>query len=262
MNKKQLMVVWVVCCLLAITGTSFKFTEAAVRTEQNNNDNIINLKYNNIINGMKVEVTWRPNNSQNGYVIGPAIIQFTNIKYGTSSTIVNNYFGIKEERVGRLLKIKKKKNAEGKFVGEYTIQSITNETIKLDYNKPILRDDKFTFMEATGEPFLFYDLDFDNKEELMVCEMFNGQRWHSTFKAYSLSEHQDIEVIGDSLYQITYDEPYISLDGLSTVNRKDKTLSIFMSGGASSSKSKIYKLDFSNHNQGSRYTLEKIIEQE
>jgi len=159
------------------------------------------------------------------------------------------------------LKIKKKNNAEGKFVGEYNIKGITNETIKLDYSKSTLKDGRFTFMGATDEPFLFYDLDFDDKEELMVCEMFNGQRWHSTFKAYNLSEDQDIEVIGDSLYQITYDEPYISLDEISTVNIKDKTLSIVMSCGASCSKLKIYKLDSANHNQGHRYILEKIIKQ-
>lgn len=247
MNKKQSALLILV--FLCIPLNSF------AEDEQSDN-NIVNLKYNNIINNMRVEVIWKPNNLWHDYVIGPAIIQFTNTKYGTSSTVVNNNLGILEKRLTGLLNIKKIDD-----IGNYNIQSIANKSINLEYKKSELKDGRFTFQGATDEPFFFYDIDFDNKKELIVSEMFNGQRFCSTFKAYKFSEDQAIKVIKEDLYQITYDEPYISLDELSTVNTSNKTIEIFLSAGAVGSESKIYKLDSVKDDYGNnKYILDKIIE--
>lgn len=212
-----------------------------IKKSEEQDNNVIHLKYNNPINSMKVQVIWKPNELRNGYVIGPAIIEFTNIEYGTSSTVVNNLFGIKKERMDGFLRIEKEKNVHGDFVGNYIIQSIANKTINLNYKNPKLREDRYTFRGATNEPFFFYDLDFDGKEELIVSEMFNGQRHNSTFKAYKLDEGQNINVLKDSFLQLTYEKPYIDLDELSTVNKSDKTIEILFSAGAMDSESEIYK---------------------
>jgi len=248
MNKKLLLLpilILMFCCIANAED---------IQDKQGDNNNSVNLKYNNIINNMKVEVIWKPNNLWHDYVIGPAIVQFINIKYGGRSTVVNNNFGILEKRLTGLLNIEWNKDDSGK----YDVQSISNKSIDLEYKKSELKDG--SFRKATDEPFFFYDIDFDNKKELIVSEMFIGQRYYSTFKVYKLSESQDIDVIEDSFHQITYKEPYIFLDELSTVNISNKTIEIFLSGGALDSETKIYKLDSVKDDHGNnKYVLEKII---
>ncbi|MFH1152114.1 MAG: hypothetical protein V1788_03260 [Nanoarchaeota archaeon] len=248
MNKQKLMKGFFLLIILLIFSSCGTYSQDNL---SNTDNSIVNLEYNDTINNLKVEVIWKPHKLQNDYIIGPAIIQFTNVKYGRSSTVVNNNFGILKKRLSGLLNIENRKEDSYKYI----IQSIENKTIKLNYDKAALKDGRFTFMGATDEPFFFYDVDFDNKKELIVSEMFIGQRFYSTFKAYKLDKSQDIFVLEDDFLQITYKEPYISLDELSTVNPSDKTIELFLSSGAALSESKIYKLQPTENEYGDKFIL-------
>jgi hypothetical protein len=213
------------------------------------NNSVVMLYYDKPINGLNIRVFWKPNTIRNSYIIGPAIIKFTNIKYGTSSTVVNNNFGILQERLNGSLHTEKRQNDSG----EYNISGIDNKPICLTHQSFVPKHTQFSLGEAPDEPFFFCDLDFDGRDEILVREMFIGQRFYSTFKAYKFSDNQDIFVLEDDFLQITYDEPYIYLDETSAIDPLEKTLTIYVSGGAKDSEWKIYKYD------GNNYILDKII---
>jgi hypothetical protein len=112
---------------------------------------------------------------------------------------------------------------------------------------------QISFHDAPDEPFFFYDLDFDGSKELLVAEIFQGQRWYNKLKAYKLDEDQDYFVLEDDFLQITYDEPYIYLDETSIIDPLEKTLTIYVSGGAADSEWKVYKYN------ANEYILETVI---
>jgi len=237
--------IYLVLILILITSGAFA-QEGLI------SDNLVILKYNEI-NGLNVDVIWRPNELRNGYAIGAAIIRLTNTKYGTSSTVVSNNFGILQNRLDRFIKWKENENGENK------IQSITSKDISLHYKNPKIPEEGFNF-GTEEEPFFFYDIDFDGKDDLLVSEMYAGQRFYPTFKAYKLCDSQNICVIEDQYNQITYKEPYILLDGLSAVSRKNKTIEINYSSGAADSTSEVYEAKPSYEgSKTNEFVLKKIV---
>lgn len=199
-------------------------------------DGIVTVKFKDVVNDLKIEVIWKPDRLINGYVIGPAIIELANVKQGGSSTVVNNHFGIQEYRLSEFISWRSEE-------GGNKIENISGKVIHLEYKRPVIAEEDYSF-GTTEEPFFFYDINFDGREELLLCEMFTGQRFVSIFRPYKMEETQDWDVLESDFTQITYQEPYLSLDEMTTVDKENKTITINLSGGASFSKSKVYKLQY------------------
>ena len=109
---------------------------------------------------------------------------------------------------------------------------------------------------ATPEPFFFQDLDFDNSKELIIKEAVNGQRGGSSFKAYKIKNGY----LESDLYNITYNEPYKSLDEMSKIDYTKKQITISKSGGSCGSVNEIYKLMPSkNEYEDKKFALESLI---
>lgn len=220
--------------LISEQKTSTEKLPSVVKESDQINEGIVILKYNNTVNDLRVEVIWKPEILQNNYIIGSAIIKLTNVKYGGNSTLVSNNFGVLENRLSKFIQWQRKD-------GGKKIAKILNKTIYLDYKNPKIEEKQYKF-GTTEEPFFFYDIDFDGKKELIVSEMFAGQRHRSIFRVYKLEEDSETSVLEYDYSQITYKEPYLFLDEASTVDRANKTIKINLSSGAALSETKSYKL--------------------
>jgi len=216
-------------------------------------ENVVTLRYNNVINGLKVEVLWKPKTVRNGYARGPAIIQLTDEEHEVISTVVANYFTVTEERAAKFIEWKKEENEDAQ------VKKILSKTVNLDYINPKIPEGECR-LGVTDVPFFFYDLNFDGKKELLVGEVETGQRWRTTFKAYELADSK-YSVLKNPYLQITYNEPYIFLDEASMVNRPNKTITIFNSAGVGSSSSEIYKAQPAYEDaKTNKFVLKEIIE--
>lgn len=215
-------------------------------------EHIVILKYNALINGLTIEVLWKPRVLMNGYATGPAIIQLTNEEYGISSTVVSNNFTISGDRANEFIEWRKSENEDTK------VQRILSKIVSLQYINPKIPEDGYTF-GTTEEPFFFYDLNFDGKKEFLVFEGFTGQRGGSAFKTYEL-DGSEYFVLKNEYQQITYDEPYILLDGGSTIDKEKKVIKIYYSGGVGESETHIYELKPSHKgSEVNKFILKSII---
>ena len=130
---------------------------------------VVTIEYTNEVSGFLVKVIWKPNNVHFEHTTGPAIIEFYNIKDSTTFTLTNNNFGV----------LSSKLPFSYSEVGDEII-SINQNDIKLVYDINNLFDSQ-GFFRITNETFFFQDLDFDNKNELILGELDQGQRGVATF---------------------------------------------------------------------------------
>ena len=219
-------------------------------------NNSVSVKYTNIINGMMVEVKWEPIDSYGGSIVGEATIKFKNINDGSNFSIYNSSFGIGKHRAEDLNLVRVELEDQNKEVeiGRFIFDK---KTIHLEYKAPEFKNDS----DVLGQfydldvPFFFYDLDFDNNDELIVVLRGAGQRYSDIFKVYAFKDGHLI----DKQIQITDDEPYLELDGLSTIDIENKTINIHGSSGACDNFDKTYRFLPSKSNaERGKYMLEKF----
>lgn len=189
------------------------------QTEKIEND-ILNITYNQKVNGYKVKVIWKPQTIKYRNAVGPAIIEFK--KGETEFSLTNNYFYLPTKTVD--LKI-----IENKVVG------INKSDVNLDYKKPIIGNGSF---ESIDVPFVFLDLDFDEIKELILTKANQGPRFSHAYDAYSFSEYGKLE-----RSQITNQEPFNEIDFMTKLNKENKELVINFSGGICSGTTKTYGLN-------------------
>lgn len=210
---------------------TFDFSDNGTDAEQD----VVELKYNKPVQGFSVRVLWMPKEFRNEHVLGPAIIELTNLEHGTSSTVVNNHFGIKADRLEGFIE-KVQDVAEGGH-----ILNILKKNIGLQYTNPKIAEEEYKF-GTDEEPFFFYDINFDGRDDFILVEKYNAQRGGPSYKAYNLADSQDIWVLEDDYLQITNKEPYRFLDYSTTVDRQKKTIAILTSAGAIDSYQDIYAI--------------------
>ena len=114
-------------------------------------------------------------------------------------------------------------------------------------------------MDNPTPPFLFVDLDFDDKKELLITKAGQGQRDIDAFDVYALDDYMgDLEL---NYMQITKEEPYNEMDAWVTINRKNKELIFYGSGGVCNNSWHTYSWTYDDY-EGYKLALTKIIQEE
>ena len=190
-----------------------------------NADKLIKIHFTDLIEDRYiVDVQWFPDNGLAPLITGPAIITF-NIKGDALGwfTKLTGFFHIPNFEVDW----EKINNGE---VFEMKYSDFNNQTTlkELAFKKGVY---------SLETPFFFEDVNFDGKKELIITETRNAQRHRDGYKVYSI--YQNRAVI--SLYDITNTLPYVNFDSSTEFNPKDKTITLYYSGGACSSSSETYQ---------------------
>lgn len=199
----------------------------------------VNIEYIRSVNGYLVKAIWKPLFVKYDYTRGPAIIEFYNLEDSLLFTITNDNFSILNSKLPFTYSENKQE-----------IIMLNQKEIKLDYDTNYFNVNYL----IQDEPFFFIDLNFDNTKELLIAEANMGQRYEFSYKAYKI-ENGEIPS-----YNITYNEPYMSLDGLSEIDYKNKSITIYGSGGGCANNASIYKIEKNEYS--STFYLETKYEQE
>lgn len=219
-------------------------TQSAGSEGQGYKDNTITLDYSNEIEGYRVRVYWKPVRIKYSYVIGPAILEFSNAKDSTSFTLTNNHFSVL------------KSTLHFAYNEDSTeIKGFNERSLKMPYkNTPL--DSKGGGFDATSAPFFFADIDFDHTKELLIKEADHGQRGVATFKAYQFDDGYNAPEPSE-----LGTEPFSSLDELSVIDYANKSIVIENSNGACSSSEDTYKLRVAkNEDEATLLVLDSITE--
>jgi hypothetical protein len=190
-----------------------------LETEKRKSD-IVQVSYNQKVNGYQVTVVWKPNLLKSGNAVGPAMLEFKNDF--TAFTLTNNHFSLPATLVDL-------ETDENNIIGIKTNQ------IAIDYKKPTIQNKIF---EMIAVPFLFVDLDFDGEKEILLTKSGQGQRFGDAFDAYALNAG----ILSSDFYQITNKAPYNQIDHKTKLNREKKELTIYSAGGACGSIGETYSL--------------------
>ena len=149
--------------------------------------------------------------NKNNFIIGKAILTFKNLKVNKTFNITNKYFGIHKSQLPFHFNID-----SSRFI-------INNSNIRLKYNKV----DTTSLFSNTLNPFLFKDLNLDNKKELILVYTGSGQRHVSEFKPYSISLSN--KFITAKSIKIP---PFDKLDEMSVLSPDKRTITIHESNGS------------------------------
>jgi len=213
--------------LLLFTNNSFANEEPANCCPEIykglNADKLIKIHFTDLIEDRYiVDVQWFPDNGLAPFLTGPAIITFKRKGDVLSSfTKLTRFFHIPDFEVD-WEKINNGEVFEMKY-SDFNNQSTLKELAKGLY--------------SLETPFFFEDVNFDGKKERINTEKRNGQRGRDAYKVYSIGEFRP-EI---DLYDITYSLPYVKFDSSTEFNPKDKTITLYYSGGACSSSSETYQ---------------------
>lgn len=127
----------------------------------------VHVQYSGEIQGLKVEVLWIPNESAHGFVKGPAIMMFTDEKNGSRSTVVNNSFGLKNERIEEL-------GIEWADEPYFDVKSLRNTELVLDYSNPDIKEGAYEF-GTDEEAFFFMILTLTGDKIFCLLRLVRGK---------------------------------------------------------------------------------------
>lgn len=204
-------------------------------------DSIVTLDYSGTINGYRVRVYWQPLKVKYSQVIGPAILEFFNLKDSTSFTLTDNYFSVPKNALNFTYN-----------TDSTALKGIRERSLKMPY-KDVVVGGRFA---SISEPFIFADIDFDQHKELLLKEADQGQRGVATFSAHKFDDGYNAPE--PSAMKAA---PFNSLDELSMIDYANKSIIIENSGGACASAQDTYKLRVaSNEKDAPRLVLDRITE--
>jgi hypothetical protein len=197
----------------------------------------IHLKFTNIIDGQyAVDVLWMPDDGLAPQLVGPAVINFVKNRghsfsvsaeaFHIPSDILNEFGLLKYDNSGdyHTLPVDLSKVHSIEYGSDEG--SIFNNPYHLYYDKPIVGI----------VPFFFEDIDFDNKDELILINTRAGQRWVDSYTIYKATYK------GGNIYSLATDEPFNMLDQKTTFNKENRTIDVFSSGGACGSTNEKFQL--------------------
>jgi hypothetical protein len=120
--------------------------------------------------------------------------------------------------------------------GDYhTLPVDLTKVYPVEYNT-IGKDSLFDSFHGNNVPFFFEDIDFDGKDELIVVDFGNGQRRVDDYKVYKPTYKNG------NMYNLAIDKPFDMLDQKTAFNKENRTIDVFLSGGACGSTNEKFKL--------------------
>lgn len=177
--------------------------------------------------GYSMRAYWIPSEDMYDRIVGSALIEF---KHGLDSSknfvLSTDDFVIDKFR----LNITYNSDSSDFFVNDQVIE------YRLNFDSALSTVQNC----CSTDPILFQDLNFDERDEVIINEINNGQRGLSRFKVFQRSSYTG--VVENHRYGAAYlREPYSSLDGKSEINFSDSTIEIYSSGGACNNSGEKYK---------------------
>ncbi|NLZ95676.1 MAG: hypothetical protein GX921_07635 [Bacteroidales bacterium] len=186
---------------------------------------LVKIKYNNTINGYKVTVNWYPQIASCksiediGSVAGRGEMLFSHSS-GAEFEVVHNEFYLIDLIVYNEKNGKPILPTEREFAIDYTSYIDSTNTIN------------------TNLPFIFYDTNFDGKDELVLIHPCCAQRFRDHLSVYAINNDH---TLAEPAHQITDKPPYRSFDSGTKFNKQEETVTIDLSGGATSYERRIFK---------------------
>lgn len=180
-------------------------------SKQKDNRIDVYIKYNQTVNGYEVTGRWRPFDEK--AETGEMLLKFRNVKTDAEYIYESNlYHSFDTDKV----------TFDKDFKGHRN-----GDTLSFDYTRPETDD---PFKEVNGNsplgyysPFQFLDIDFDEKDELLISDWCQGQAGNS-YEVFKLTEK--------GLHRLDY-EPLFRLTNIDRIDIKKKTITIVDFHGAS-----------------------------
>lgn len=215
------------------------------------NDNTIKIEYSNLINRCQVKAIWKPMKIDRDYAIGPSIVEFTDIKNGSKYHVTFDYYSVMKDR----LKISYNEDST-------VVLGFLDKNLVLEY----ISEKEFG---ATDEPFFFYDVDFDNKKELVFIENYVAQRSTPYYYIYKFQEEESeddwaIYLMGrhsTELYEMQ-GAPFPVIDGLTEFDPINKKIIVRHSCGWCSCGYDEYKLNTNKSKSENKFILDLMTRYE
>ena len=211
----------------------------------------IHLKFVDVINDKyTVNVLWTPDDGHVPALVGPATIRFVRDGGGVFS-VSADAFHMPFEVLWKLGLIKYEDSS--KHDGHTAEVDLTKVyPVKYDsLRKPVLFDNSHRYdgLKTGGStPFFFEDIDFDGKDELIVVDFGTGQKRVDEYTVYKSGEIPSRKITyrpvyqDSSIYNLASPEPFNMLDQKTAFNKENRTIEVFLSGGACGSTNEKFKL--------------------
>jgi hypothetical protein len=230
MNTKVIQI-----CLFWSPLVFFGVSEAA--TEKPTSSNLIHVEFAGLPDGLEITAIWQPTGPHlcgDGSVTGNAFLEIRQISSElVSELVVSNISFLNQFVDGSYTD-----NVDWEKLNSIKTLNINLASYKAAYKEQYaLSDDEYLILSEA--PISFADLNYDGLDELIVRQSCNGQRYIDTFKVFEFGQFR---LLKDELYNITYQEPYKSLDEFSQVNLSKGEIKHLGSGGACNSNYLTYKI--------------------
>ena len=204
------------------------------------------ISYNNSINDYKVTVDWYPHTgASKNSVLGKGEIHFVHTS-GAQFKIVHKNFYLVD-----LIPLDWESDK---------LYLPSKKEITLDYIQYV---DTSEFIN-TNLPFLFYDTNFDGKDELVLIHPAAAQRTRDYLAVYYINDNYTVDNLPNHNTHLGSDYAF---DSYTKFNKKEKTITVFDSGGALYYEERIYKYntktnkleveEVNGRDGSSTYTLKK-----
>jgi hypothetical protein len=190
----------------------------------------IHLRFTDIIDDKyTVDILWTPNDGYVPALVGPATIRFVKDS-GSVFSVSVDAFHLPFDALNKLGLLKFDDS------GDYhTLVVDLTKVYPVEYNTTG-KDSLFDSFHGNNVPFFFEDIDFDGKDELIIVDFGTGQRRVDDYKVYKPTYKNG------NMYNLATDKPFDMLDQKTTFNKENRTIDVFLSGGACGSTNEKFKL--------------------
>ena len=197
----------------------------------------VHVKFTDVINDeYTVNVVWTPDDGYGPRLVGPASISFLKDKGYLFSVAVDDFhLPLNELKESGILKT----GSEGEALEIDLYKVYSMEYNSKSFNNISLLNNTHNFDESGSReqvPFFFEDIDFDGKDELVIVNFNAGQKEYNTYSIYKPTYKYG------NMYNLVSNEPFNILDQLSTFDKVNQTIDVFLTGGSCGSTNEKFQL--------------------
>jgi len=183
-----------------------------------------------------VDVLWNPDDGNVPRLVGPAVINFVQDS-GYLFSVSADAFHLSLDTLNDLGLLKIDENSES----GNTLPVDLTMVYPVKYNslgKISLPNNTHHYDKSrdSAVPFFFEDIDFDNKNELIIVNAKSGQRWSDSYTVYKPTYKYG------KAYNLAVEKPFDRIDQHTTFDKENRTIDIFSSGGACTNSNEKFKL--------------------